>query len=168
MRLRIDCRQLSAAIVAAWPLEIWFLGLVVAGGFGFFLSWYFGELKPAPSPSLADAIRYAGMLLELAHLLIVAWGLRNLRRMFNRPSVTRDILEWFRRVASAFTDPKVSSAQMSLQPGSATVKAEGRIIGTAGAESTVDQRIAVIEENLNRLRDELDAKMDGLRKELAS
>lgn len=139
----------------AWPVWLLLIGLAL------------GWMVALPfSTSMSQTVRCAGMVLQIAGLLVVAFGLRKLRCMFNRPSTSQNTIRWFRRVASAFTAPKVITAQMSTRLGDATLKAEDRANETSNTESALDERVAIIEENLRKLRDELDAKIHAVRQEL--
>ena len=45
---------------------------------------------------------------------------------------------------------------------------EARVVVTAGPGASLDRRVTILEENLNRLRDEIDAKENKVRTELST
>jgi len=47
------------------------------------------------SSTSTDAVRYAGTMLQVLGLSTVAYGLRQMRRMFDRPTYRAVVLSWF-------------------------------------------------------------------------
>jgi hypothetical protein len=108
-----------------------------------------------------------GMMLQLLGVSTVAFGLRNLRREFHRPSITENVLKGFTRVISSFMAPKPISAVMIKVLDDVTLT-DAHVATTVGTEATIDERIVAIEENLTRLRAASQAKIDGVKQELAA
>jgi len=160
MRLTIRWRTLTAVLRDAWYMWLC-IGVLL---FAFIVGFTAHRLL---SVTLTDAVRYSGTVLQILGLSTVALGLRQMRRMFDRPSVGAAILRWLRRFAAAFTGPKSISAQASLV-GVATMTGELRVIRGVGPGATLDQRVSILEENLKLLRDELDTRLQGVRQELGT
>lgn len=146
---------MGAVLEEAWPFGLAVIGIAVAFTVGCFLSSAF-----------PDAVRYAGTMLQLLGLATVAIGLGKTRRLFRQPSLMARVLGWFARLTAAFTAPRSISAEAAAG-GYAIVGAEAGLIHGAGPGASVEQRLSILEENVNRLRDELDTKVQGLRQELA-
>ena len=88
------------------------------------------------------------------------------RRLFGRPSLIAKIVGWFQRLAAAFTPAKPITVQASAG-GVAIAGGEARLVRGVSPGAPVEQRLSVLEENVNLLRDEMDTKVHGLRRELA-
>jgi hypothetical protein len=107
------------------------------------------------------------MMLQLLGLFTVAVGLSQIRRLFGRPSLIAKVTAWFGRLASTFGPPRTISMHASAG-GFAIVGGEARLIRGVGPDASLERRIAVLEENLNLLRDETDSRVQELRKGLVS
>lgn len=83
MKLTFHWRPLKSAIRDAWPVGLLVAGAVLAS----LIAWLV-------STTLSDAVRYAGMMLQIGGLATVAFGLGQTRRMFNLPSVHALLLSW--------------------------------------------------------------------------
>ena len=159
MSLTIRPKELAAALTnELWPLVVFGLGLIVAWLFAYCSSWYVGEGELPFSKTVSHTVRRMGMMLQLLGVSTVAFGLRNLRHEFLRPSVTENVLKGFTRVISSFIAPKPISAVMIKVLDDVTLTADAHVATTVGTEATLDERIAAIEENLTRLRAAIQAK----------
>jgi len=118
----------------------------------------------ALTQDVATAVLYAGALLEMFGLATVALGLSEVRRSFGQPSIWQKLLAWARQVASAFRPPHPITLQAGAV-GMAIVAGKARAIVGAGPDSSLDRRVAILEENLNRLRDEVDGIESEIKKE---
>jgi hypothetical protein len=147
---------LIAALVDAWPAWLAAAGILAAAFFGWVLSH---------DPSAG--VLYAGTMLEMFGLATVAFGLSEVRRSFGRPSLWQKFLAWLRQIAGAFRPPKPITLQANAG-GVAIVGSKARLIVSAGPGSSLDRRVAILEENLNRLRDEVDANENGIKKEVGA
>ena len=156
MRLTIRWQTLGAVLRDAWPTWLFVGGLIFA--------WVVSDLV---SKTGHDAVLYTGTMLQIFGLTTVAIGLRQMRRMFDRPSFRAATLNWFRRLAATFTGPKPISLQASFGA-FATMTGEARVIRGVGPGATLDERVSTLEKNLTLLRDELDTKLQGLRRELGT
>jgi len=160
MRPTVRWRALTAVIRGAWHAWLFIGGLV----FAFIVGLAAHRLL---SVTLTDAVRYSGTVLQILGLSTVALGLRQVRRMFNRPSVSAAMLGWLRRLAATFTGPKPISLQASFGA-FATMTGEARLIRGVRPGATLDERVSILEENLKLLRDELDSRLQGVRRELGT
>lgn len=152
----IRWRTLLALLKDAWPT-----GLALGGvALSFFVSWLF-------SVTLSAAVRHAGTMLQVLGLATVAIGLSEMRRLFGRPSLRRRVAAWFRRVIATFRTPEPITLQASGSF-SAAWFGEARVVRGVPPGAPLEDRVAVLEDNLGRLRDELDAKEEKIRREMAT
>jgi hypothetical protein len=114
------------------------------------------------------AVCYAGTLLQILGLATVATGLSHVRRLFGRPSLGQKTVAWLRQLAAAFHRPKPITARLNATLDDMTLAAEVRAPLSAGPQSPLERRVAILEENLDRLRNEVDAKEARLRRDLSA
>ncbi len=156
MKLTVRWRALLTVLKDAWPIWLALGGVVLAFAAACFLS-----------PTLPAAIRSAGMILQIFGLSTVAIGLSKMRRLFGRPSVGTGIFGWFRRLAAAFTVPEPTTVRMSGAD-ARTATGEVRVVIGVRPGAPLEERVSLLEENLDRLRHELDAGVQELRHGLAT
>ena len=156
MRLTIRWQTLRAVLRDAWPVGLFVVGLIIACAVGNLLS-----------KTRHDAVLYTGIGLQMLGLAMTAIGLILDRRIFDGPSFPAAMLNWFRRLAGAFTGPKTISVGGSLTS-AWNIAGKLRVARELGPGATLDQRVSILEENLNLLRDELDTELQGVRRELGS
>jgi hypothetical protein len=104
--------------------------------------------------SLADPVlRYCGLAFQLLGILTVVSGLRDKRRLFNRPSLLENIRRWLDRRPRWGAKP-----QTILAAGIGSISLLGSLKvsvwrGTP-ADASIDARLAALEANLATLRTE--------------
>jgi len=152
--ITVRWRTLFEVCKDTWPTGMPIVGVVIA----FFLAWYF-------SSTLANAIRVAGMLLQLGGLVLVGRGLSKKRKTFGHPSIPNKIFGWSKRVAAVFARPRVVSAQ-ARAVAEAGVAAEAVVIRRAPSGVTVEERVLVLEQTMDSLRDDLNTNVQELRREI--
>ena len=111
------------------------------------------------------AVRYAGTLLQLAGLFTVAWGLRDMRRLFNRPSIWRAVLTWFKTLATAFMSPRHVVVQAS-EILSASSALTAKVTVGPRPDASVEERVAALERRMADLEAELQNATAGLRQQI--
>lgn len=148
-------RVLSRVVADAWPLWLAIAGILAALGLGSVLS-----------VDLKGTIQGAGTLLEAFGFGTVAIGLRETRRSFGRPSIGAQARQWIERIRSAFSAPRTVSLQ-GTGVGYSSASGELRLVKAAAPGSSLVQRVAALEENLSRFRDECDAEVVRIRSEIA-
>lgn len=149
-------RALIAAVRNAWPVWLALGGIAIA----FLVGWKLSANDTA-------GIRYAGTVLQVLGLATVAVGLSDLRRLFGKPSFSQKVLAWLRQIWTAFRSPKPSTLQIDNVVVETTLS-ELSPSGGAGPGASLDYRVAILEENLNRLRDEFNVQVSKIRKELGA
>lgn len=158
MGLTVRWRNMAAVLKDALPIGLAVGGVTLAIMVGWFLS---------TTPSAA--VRYTGMILQIAGLSTVAIGLRRMRQRFGRPSVKDKVSDWFRRLAATFVRPKSHTIEIStgdyVVVGTATELDLARGVGLG---ASLENRVSALEEKVNRLRDKLDTKVQEVRGELAT
>lgn len=123
--------------------------------------------------STEQFVRFSGGLLELAGVCTIALGLRDTRKLFERPSFRDAVRDWFGTIPRWRSQHhvQVGSGVLTLRPGS--VQGYGTV--TSPAESTVEQRIAALESEVKNLsgriqatREEFDSKITEQKNALAA
>ena len=161
MRLTVRWRTIEAVLRDAWPTWLAISGLIFALTVALTAKWLL-------SATLTTAVRYSGTILQILGLSTVALGLRQMRRMFDRPSVGAAILRWLRRFAAAFTAPKPLSLKCVEGIDSMEAFGDARVVLGPRPVAALDERVSILEENLKLLRNELDTKVQGVRRELGT
>lgn len=156
MGFRFRRHALIIALTDAWPAWMALAGVIVAIVLGFGLS-----------ANTSAGVRCAGTMLQIFGLGTVAIGLSQVRRSFGRPSLVEKVVAWLRQLAAAFLPPKPITLQAHIR-GVATASGEARAIVRAGPGASLDRRVTILEENLNQLRDEIDARENKVRTELST
>lgn len=133
--LTIDARR---AWLALLPLTVMFLvpGLVTCNG--------------------EKHLRYTGLLLQLAGLVVVAIGIANTRRLFGRPTVAQAIGKWLLQLKTAFGPPLIQVSASSTVSVEARAAGSGTLSGALTAQSaTIEGRLAELERADQEIRQRL-------------
>ena len=161
MGLTVRWRNMAALLKEAWPIGLAVGGVVLAFALALTVGCFL-------STTLSAVVRYTGMILQISGLLTVAIGLSKMRRYFGRPSLIDKVSGWFGRLAAAFTAPKPISLEVSVAN---EIDVAGEVVSAVralGPGASLDDRVALLEENVNQLRRELDTKVQRLRRGLAT
>lgn len=110
-----------------------------------------------------QSIRVAGLCLQLLGLIAAAIGIRDTRRLFDKPSFFGLLRKWGRDFPRHHTRELSARAETSV---SISATADG--IGWRGVGPTLESRLDAIEENLQTLRDRFDKESRSLRKKIES
>jgi hypothetical protein len=137
-------------VVRPWPVWLMLIGISVAVTIGAF----FGNTS-------YERAAWAATLLEIAGLGKVALDLHRVRKEYARPSVVDEITAWFRELPSVFRGPK----GRTIAVGAGEMVVVGSRIGVsvkAGPNSTLERRVQILEEELERVRDHMAAEHHDL------
>ncbi len=169
--MRIRWRGLADTMTrGALPAWLAVAGVGCAVAVGLLLRWLFATDGGA-------AVRYTGTALQILGLFTVAFGLRQTRRLFpGRPSVGERIRAWFGQLVSAFRKQQPITAHVVAAGGAVTFSGKARVRLGAGADAPLERRLEVLQQNVDRLQNELDDEIrelsvkigrteDGVRKE---
>jgi hypothetical protein len=142
--ITVRWRVLVRWIVEPWTF--WLFLLTVAA------TWLVAFLL-GDTPELRA--RIIGVLLQLLGLVTVAIGLRNMRRLFGRPSFAAWFRDWVSRFLLSFRKPEPlvitpAPASASTGVGQPTVRI------SASANSTSEERISLMEKDVDLLWTSLD------------
>jgi hypothetical protein len=111
--------------------------------------------------------RWTGFLLQVAGLLLVAWGIRSTRRLFGRPGLGTQLWEWYLNLLTATVSiPKHRTASIS---GSASIRISGHGTGTVSwgtAPRTVEEKLQDLERDIAALRTYVNEQSTALGKRL--
>lgn len=100
-------------------------------------------------------VRYTGGLLELAGICTVAWGLGDIRALFERPTFRGAALDWFRRIPRWRQQHRVHVGTGGISLQSMAAQAYGSAIAPANA--TTEQRISALESEVKNLSGRIQA-----------
>jgi len=106
---------------------------------------------------LNNAVRYAGTCLQILGLGMVAIGLHDTRKLFERPSLLARAEGWLKRIGGVFRGPKTVTGRATSYATS-RITAEGEGFARAAPGATLEERLGVLEKNLDRLRENIGAK----------
>lgn len=96
-------------------------------------------------------VRWSGLLLQIFGLGTVAFGLHHTRKLFNQPSVWDRVREWITKLPTFFRPPRHQDLQAGLA-GSSTDGAEATAVQTPAKDSTLEDRVEILEQELEALR----------------
>jgi hypothetical protein len=144
-------RALGVVLRDAWPVGVAILGVLVASLVGCTLS-----------TTTSSAVRYAGTALEILGLGTVAVGLHHTRQLFGQPTVPSRVGQWFGALLRAFRRPDPTVLEIPAMDLS-MVGERPRLRSGAGAGASLEERLTVLEGNLNQLQGELDADIQAVR-----
>ena len=146
--------MLLAVVREAWP--IWLAVGGIAGA---------AVIASALSSDTTTWIRYTSVGLEVLGICTVAYGLSDVRRAFGRPSLGQKLVGWARRLWSVIRLPPPTTAVFKGS-GGLTLGGSARVRFGASADSPIEHRLTVLEQNVARLQDEVDANETALRRDL--
>ena len=109
-------------------------------------------------PAWEPRLRIAGLILQLLGLGTVIWGLRDIRKLFGRPSLLEDAAARLRRFPryKANVAPVILSGSIAL----GRVAVSGRILVSLPPTASVEERIAALEQ-AQRQQSDLIADIPG-------
>lgn len=143
---------LRAILDWLFDARIFWIALFVAVG-----ALVFVMRKSATEPE----IRLTGLALQVLGIATVAWGIRETRVLFGRPDFFTLAKKWLERVP--VYGGRVVATSISASAGGATAHGRGYISSTASRDATVEERVSVLEKNiqhLNKRIDETQIEMD--------
>jgi len=135
--------------IEAWPFWL----LVIGTLFAWLISYRIAS-------TCAEQILYGGTLLQLCGLLTVAYGIRELRKLFERPNMQAQLLAWVESLKRALGKPVSCTAVV----GGGGVVCGGAGIAVAGTTGglTVNERVDALEKALAEMRKEQEMKLKDL------
>jgi hypothetical protein len=145
MRVTFRSSALIAAVRDAWPVQLALGGIAFASALGVAGALVLGLAATSPA-----AVRYAGTTLEVLGIATVAVGLREVRKRFGRPSFRQEVLAWFQQIAAVFGPPKAYGLRAEVG-GIAITGGKARLVHRAGPGASLESRVAILEEGLERL-----------------
>jgi hypothetical protein len=164
--IRSRLSGLARELRAGYPLWMFVggLGVAFAGGAG--IATAVG-VASGRDGSPADVIRCAGTLLTVFGLVLVAYGLNETRSVFGKESMTTQAIAWGKRVVASLSRRNVvigvGSAHLALSGVAATARVEAML-----SDTSVEGRLAWLEQQVRSLRQQADADREALRGELAT
>jgi hypothetical protein len=155
--MTIRWRALGVVLSEAWAAWLCVVGFAVAWLIGWvFSTWVF-------STGTSGEVRYAGTFLQILGLIVVVVGLRDKLKQFKRPTVPGTVRSWFGRLARAFRRPEPITVQLS-GVGAVALAGELQARLLLGPGASIEQRVRALEANLAQLQEELNTKVQDMRK----
>jgi hypothetical protein len=138
-KLKHRIRSVASVLTPGRQLRVTLLVLVIS------------TFLPAIWTSSAEpAFRGTGAGLQLAGLVLVAQGIHETRRRFNRPSLAETLTAWFRRLKNALARPPITASGEDVTI--ATGTGELTVTGYAPRVYTnLEQRVAALEAEVEAL-----------------
>jgi hypothetical protein len=128
------------------PLWIW---LAVAAAM-LVIPYVFAATLLGVPIELADRLRWSGMLFQFAGLAMVVVGLNLSRQVFEQSSIWKAIVAWLGRARYMVVPPKPVNVSATAQAGAALM-AGGEATVSVGKGTSIEDRVARLEEDLKRL-----------------
>lgn len=149
MSLTAQTRTLFSWIRALWfwltePRHFWLATFVVALALGFTLRR--GVTEPE--------VRITGMLLQILGIGTVAWGIRETRALFGRPTLMAQFRAWLHRFP--VYGGRVVSASANITVPGASLHARGYVSTAARSNVSVEERIDALEKNVKLITERID------------
>jgi hypothetical protein len=138
--------------LAEWlarPKQLWLAVfiLIVAG---------FIVLRPGTSE---QAIRLAGLALQLLGIATVIWGIELTRRLFNYPTLLALAAEWLKHFPRYKRKITLAAGGGKL---AMSAKARAYVTNNPPANATLDQRVASLEVNVSHINRRIDGVFNEL------
>jgi hypothetical protein len=135
--------------------DAWLVAAIFVLGFAFAIAVSYAASFVTPSDRTNVVIVF-GLVLQLLGLGVVLVGIRKLRRQFSR--------RWFRRLRESLVSRNVV---ISVPLGGVSARGEvGSVVVGDAVDATVEQRLEVMKSELERLRRDVDTKVEAAVKTL--
>ncbi|MGH8602976.1 MAG: hypothetical protein ACREXR_09455 [Gammaproteobacteria bacterium] len=113
-----------------------------------------------------QSIRITGLVLQILGILTVAWGIKETRELFGQPSLIAKGLQWFKNFPPYGGRIITGSANVTL--GAISGSARGYAWAPIDQNSSIDDRLAAIEKNLNHINDRISQAENNLDNQVRS
>ena len=154
MESEIKGRSIRVARHFGFVRYLLILGGVVAGVY---------HLCGRLTPDAEDQLRYAGVLLQMAGLVAVVYGIASNRRLVGRAGVKDSLFKWFKRLRGGAMKTVVAKPIPLVSKTKAyPVRSESR-----PSAKSVDERVDLLERQLAELRNSMDRTDRALREQLS-
>lgn len=149
MTLAAQTRTLTLWLRALWfwltePRHFWLATFVVA------LALIFTLRRGVTEPE----IRISGLLLQILGIGTVAWGIRETRALFGRPTLVAEFRAWLRRFP--VYGGRVVSASVNITMPGLSLHARGSSSASAGPDASIEARIEALEKNVKLINERID------------
>lgn len=152
MRVRFS----RSALLALWKKTVPVAQFLAGSALAFAIGFWFAS-------NTSDAIRYAGLVLQVMGVLTVVFLLFGLRRLFGHSGIWKGIREWFSLLRLVVIEPDPITAIAGVATTSFSVLAAG-VLTTSQKGKPLHQRITLLEEAVSALRTQIDSKLADQRK----
>lgn len=144
-------------VLTAWLRRVW-AWLAEVPAFWLFLLILFAFITvPLAFFKVAeDALRYAGLLLQLVGVSVVAYTLRGRGKVFNHKPVLEFALDWLRRAPPFRPRRRVVEASATASA-HASATANATVWRGARLDQPLEEQLQAIRENLLTVRDQVES-----------
>ena len=113
-----------------------------------------------------QSIRITGLVLQILGILTVAWGIKETRDFFGHPSLITKSIQWLKDFPPY--GGKVITAKAHGYLGALTGSARGYTFTPIDKSSSIEERLAAIESNLNHINERISQTENNLYDEIKS
>ncbi|WP_273527059.1 hypothetical protein [Pseudomonas sp.] len=113
-----------------------------------------------------QSIRLTGLVLQILGILTVAWGIKETREIFGHPSLITKSIQWFNNFPPY--GGKVITVSVHGSLGGLTGSARGYTSTPIDKNSSIEDRLAAIESNLNHINERISQTENNLYNEVRS
>jgi uncharacterized protein YjeT (DUF2065 family) len=142
-------------LLTAWLRRIWLWLAEVPTFWSFLLVLFVLVALPVAVASTAeDALRYAGLLLQLVGVSVVAYTLRGRGKVFNHKPVFEFALDWLKRAPPLRPHTRVIEAS-AIASANAFATADATVWRGPRLDQSIEVQLEVIRENLVTVREQV-------------
>ena len=105
-------------------------------------------ISPQFTESTSNAIKFFGLVLQLCGLLTIAYGIRETRKVFGKPSYSKITLNWFSQFISTFKPVKTEHCSVDMTLPGLKIEASGYGVEVAEKNASPERKIEILEKNL--------------------
>ncbi len=174
MTIELQNRRIGWAVFKDWSRRgrIFFIGIIFAVlvfiATAYFPAEGYGIFKAAPA-TLADRVRWAGMIFQVSGVLTIVFALRDHLLLFGEGSMLRGLINWLADIRFVVIKrPPISAAGVAMS-GVATMKASAVVVPSN--QGTVDEQIerlrkmiVGIQGDMNAIYSRIDNDKDEMKK----
>lgn len=177
MTIKLQSRRVGWAVFKDWFQRgnIFFIGAIFAALMSFATAYFpaegYGMFKAAPA-TLADRVRWDGMIFQIFGVLTIVFALREYLLLFGEDSMLRGLFNWLADIRFVVIQRPPISAVGNAMIGEATMKASAVVV--PGNQGTVDEQIdrlrkmiVEIQSNMNAVYSRMDNDKEEMKRSFA-
>jgi hypothetical protein len=151
--------------VIRWATEPWPVRVLTGVAFSIVAGYGYAYLLSPADLRLQDNLRFAGLFLQVLGIGTIAWGLGSKGKLYSLPGAAERLREWLARFPGRRGEP-IHVRIQGLSEGVSVSEEVTAVLGS-GPDATVEQRLAVLEQNLNGVRAQVSTLHRLIRQEVS-